>query len=489
MTIPGPNMHRQLMDGYKDAQSRLEQMRTGLNEFDTRRGELGDDRSDALVDLAEHYLPDLSRESIEQSWIEVRSNVSRILLRRDEHRERLQRPLNEFRDKRNLLEDRLFELNESINRADAEQSRLADETEATLAKDETFARLSGQAAMAEAALERAEANLDEIEQDAAKKLPAYRESSLFSYLKKRNFGTSQYTTRGLTRRVDRWLAKFIDYNKAKQNFDFLVKTPDQMRKIIADDRDALDTVMEELEQQRDAVAKRVGLTAAIKHFEQLSNDRERLLTQLHETEEESAKLESELTDLEDPKGSYYREAVSEFRDMLERFDSRTLESRASRTPSLTDDQIVARIVGVEEKLEDLDGAARRHHDDLMHLQECINALGRVLQRFRAAKFDGTRSHFLPDTDALGAIHRAKGERDIEDLWQQLRKAQRWGPTLGEKVAIVASHPATQVLIGAMAQAAGSAMRDHARRAGRRRYNSRQRREPWFGDSSDNYRRW
>ena len=43
-----------------------------------------------------------------------------------------------------------------------------------------FVLLSDRAAVAEASLERAEANLQEIDQDSARKLPAYEDSTLVS---------------------------------------------------------------------------------------------------------------------------------------------------------------------------------------------------------------------------------------------------------------------------------------------------------------------
>ena len=91
-------------------------------------------------------------------------------------------------------------------------------------------------------------------------LPAYDNSPLFRYLQQRGYGTQTYTNRGFTRSMDRWLAKFIDYNKAKQGYDFLRKTPEQMRQIIAEDREALDTVMNELERRRDEGAIHLGLS-------------------------------------------------------------------------------------------------------------------------------------------------------------------------------------------------------------------------------------
>lgn len=488
MTIIGTQMHRQLLDGYKQAQHALDQARIGITVIEARRGELDEDRSQALLDLAKHYLPDLSRESIEESWIEVRGKVSRVLLRRDEKREQLERSTGVASDKLHLLEDRLFEVNESLDKSQGEQDRLSDLAESKLTSDDTFVQLSSQAAKAEAALERAESNLDEIEQDAAKKLPAYRKSSLFTYLRDRDFGTNDYAKRGITRRMDRWVAKLIGYRKAKQSYDFLSGTPDRMRKIIADDREALYTVMDELESRRDAIANETGLTAVIAECEQLVNQRDALLDELHVAQKEVDTLEAELTDLEDPHGKYYLEAVAVFRDMLAEFRTEELERRADKTASLSDDQIVAKIVGVDESLDDLQADTRRHHDDLMERQEAINSLGQMIQRFRAAKFDSARSQFLPSVDVIGSIVRARSSHEIEELWHELRKAQRWGPTLGDKVASVAAHPATQLLVSAMAQAAGAAMSNHARRAGRRRY--RQDRFPnIFDSSSDHRKRW
>lgn len=485
MTISGPAMHRLLMDGYKDVQQRIEKMRSRISSFDSERGELGDDRSDALVDLAMHYLPELTRDSIQSSWIEVRDSLTQVLMRKEDQRRRVSDALSAVNDKRHLQDDRLLEINVSLDEAKSKQDELAAKVESELAGDQAFISLSSQAAVAEAALERAEANLSEIEQDAARKLPAYKESTLFNYLKDKRFGTSQYTKRGFTRRMDRLLAKFVDYNKAKQGYDFLVKTPEQMRKIIADDREALDTVMDELEKRRDLVLKRFGLSAAITKVEQLRDRRESQLVELDKIREETESLERELTDLEDTRGKYYREAVSVYREMLSGIETEDLASKARRTPSLTDDQIVARIQGVEQALGDLDHDTRRYHDDLRDMQRCIEALGRLIQRFRAAKFDAVRSQFLPSVDILEHLHRAKNESDIDDAWHRIRKAQRWGPTLGEQLSNVATHPMTQVLVGAMAQAAGSAMRGHADRAGRRRYQSQHNRGSlWSGDSSE-----
>ena len=134
------------------------------------------------------------------------------------------------------------------------------------------------------------------------------------------------------------------------------------------------------------------------------------------------------------------EAIGVFREMLAGIDTQDLATSARRTPSLTDDQIVARIRGVDERLDNLVFSTRQRHDELRDMQHCVEALGRLIQQFRASKFDAARSTFLSSVDVLGMLDHAKNEHDIEEVWDRLRKAQRWGPSFGEQLEHVAAAP-------------------------------------------------
>ena len=72
----------------------------------------------------------------------------------------------------------------------------------------------------------------------------------------------------------------IDYRKAKQGYEFLRETPQQMRQIIDEDREALETVLDELERQRDDVAKQLGLPESIDLAQQITDEREKVLAAL-----------------------------------------------------------------------------------------------------------------------------------------------------------------------------------------------------------------
>jgi chromosome segregation ATPase len=322
--------------------------------------------------------------------------------------------------------------------------------------------------VAEAALERAEANLQEIDQDAARKLPAYENSSLFQYLYDRGFGTASYTKRGFTRRMDRALAKFIDFAKAKQGYDFLKRTPDQMRTIIAEDRTALDTVMDELERRRDKVADLLGLPARIKAADAIADQRKTLLDSQDKLRDETDATRTELDQLEDSRGTYYRQAIDSFRQLLDKSGHSDLAQRAHDTPEITDDQIVARLQGVELEKEELAETAAQRRQELQGYQEELAALGRVVQRFRAAQFDSPRSHFVGALDLQEEIQRARELGDIGQVWKRIRRAQRWGPVTSEPVSAAVPNPMSQVLTDAMGSAATGDRQDHARRAANRR---------------------
>ncbi|MCC9603825.1 hypothetical protein LOC67_25015 [Stieleria sp. JC731] len=467
MAVTGPGMHRQLIEGFKLIQQRMENVRRSIDHFDDERGDLGESRQDALLDLAKHYLPELNAGAIDATWSEVRESLNQVLMRREDELRRCRAAIDGLKDRQAIEEDRLLKINEELDQETERRDRLSANVQHELASDATFAQLSAQAAAAEAALERAEANLNEIEQDAARKLPSYQESTLFNYLNERGFGTEQYGSRGFTRRMDRWLAKYIDYPKAKKGYDFLVNTPEQMRKIIANDRDAMETVMEALEGQRDEVVRRSGLPDAIDRTQQLNDQREKQLTTLDQISADLTQLLDQLNELEDPRGPYYQEAIDVFRSTLAALDSDDLDRRAKQTVELTDDHIVARIQGIDTDLEKLSDEHRQSQTDVRELQRCLDSYGRMMQRFRAAKYDAARSHFSDDVDVFGMIDRASCESDIDELWKALRASQKWGPTFGQQVESVATHPMTSLLVGAMAEAAG-ALNQQAMRAARRR---------------------
>lgn len=467
MPIPGPHVHQQLISAYHDAAGKLERLRAELGQIEAQREKLEVDRDYSFTQLAKHYLPDLTPESIERTWVEIRPTMGEILLRKQNRVREYQEDFNDQDRIRTHLETELIGLNAPLDEAERQQQELAAQVEKSLRENAKFIELSHHASMAEVALERAEANLDEISQDAARKLPAYQSCRLFNYLLDRQFGTPQYKYKGINRRMDRWIAKLVDYSQTKRNYDYLSTTPATMRTVIAEDRLALDTVLDELDRHRDEAAERFGLLAQINAVEALRQERESLLVQLDQASRQCETIQDELNRLEDPRGEFHAEAIDVFRKMLAQSTSDDLRQEARRTPEITDDQIVASLRGIETKMSQTDLTTSECNDELRSGQEVYEAVGRLTQRFRASGFDRSNCQFSDTLDVAGYVDHARNAADIEDLWQSIRRSQGWGPTAMDKITSVATHPMSQVMINAMTHAAAGAQSNYARRAGQR----------------------
>lgn len=461
------------MLAYQEAQYELETARGHVAADGVELDELSHSRGEAMVDLAQHYLPELTQEAVRKTWTGVQQAVWTVLMRKEEHSQRLARSIGQLSSQRESFEAQLKETSSALDEATESEGQIASVVSQELSADKGFAELSDRAAQAEAALQRAEANLAEIDQDAKRKLPSYENSALFMYLHQRHFLTPQYEHHGLTRSMDQWLARYIGYRQARHGYEFLKTTPVHMQEIIAEDRIALDTVLDELEKQRDIFAARHGLPEAIQRTADLSARRETILTELNRIEEETERLQSERTEIENTRGPYYHEAIQKFRDMLATADPQSLASRASETPEVEDDRIVARLQGLVEAMDQVGTQVRQRQQRIEQLTTHLQSVGAIISRFRAAGFDSSQAQFSGSEDVaeeLRAIRNSQGSYD--DLWQRLRRSHRWGPSAADQFVRVATHPMTQVLINAMAHAAAGALMSQARQAGERRSSSR-----------------
>ncbi len=467
MPISGPQAHHQLILAYNQAAAKLERLRGQMSQVEQQRDELDGQRDETLRKLAQHYLPDLTMDSVQKTCAEIRPSIREILLRMEGRVRELKSQLEDENELRGHLEVGLQKINERLDAAENRQDEIAAQVDTYLTEQPQFVDLSNRAAMAEVALQRAQDNLDEVSQDAARKLPAYDEDRLFTYLKERHFGTQEYLHRGFTRRMDRFVANLVDYRKAKRNYDYLTNTPAAMQTIIAEDGAALETVMDEIQGYRDRAVEKFGLPEQISAVEELEAERKSAIEGLGTQATVCESIEAELNEADSPQGEFYRDAIDLFRTMLADKQSSELRHEARQTPELTDDQIVASLRGIETRMQQSEHLGLGHHEELKQGQETYQAMGRLIQRFRASGYDRPRCQFSDEFDLPGMLSRIVTPADVDSAWDSIRRAQNWGPTAMDRATAVATHPIAQVLVNAMAHAAAGAMSEHARRAGQR----------------------
>lgn len=477
MPLSGQTVAQQMMRAFQDAQDELKQARLAAASTEHEIEEIRSDRDRTLAELAKHYLPSLTRETLLQTWSEVRQSIEQVLLKKESHIRQLEEELDQLETKKRSAEGELETNNGRLDTVLDKQQTVAEELSSVLAKDASFIELTQRAAEAEAALERAEASLEQVEHDSNQKLPAYENSRLFMYLYRRGLATPTYTGRGFTRRMDRRVGRLIDYPKAKIGYEYLRSTPQLVRSLVTRDRDSLAVVMGELESRRDEEAEKLGLHEIVIEVQQAEADREETLAKLEQVRERTDAARTELADIERADGPYYQQAINFFKSVLAQSDRETLESRARRTPDPLDDQIVSSLKRLDAKTNENQTEVNALQQRVEWLDRHLAELGSLQQRFRSSHFDSARSTFDGSFDLQHDLNLVrKGSDTIDNVWNRLRRSQRVAPSplegVGSGLAGAASHPLTQVLIHAMANAATGAMSDHARRAGGRHINSR-----------------
>jgi chromosome segregation ATPase len=475
MPVSGAAVLQQLQQAEADALQQVEESRRVIAEGRRRFDETVKERLDAIDELARHTLPNLDAPSVAQAWSEAQQLAIQVRLRRDDHIRRLENQLRSLEEQREDLERQLLSATDSLSQKLVTRDELAVKLEQLLSVDPQFKALTAEAGQLQLRIDRGEANLKEIEADAREKLPAYENSSLFKYLHDRGFGTPQYEHRGFTRRMDRWVAKMIDYKRAKHGYEFLKTTPGRMGEKLGEWRVQLDTALKQIDELQQKKAAEIGLQAVQQAVTQIERSRDLLSVEVDRVADRVSESEQELGGVRDTTGKYYEEALKLLREFLAQQRAELLAARARQTQDPIDDQITARVAHEARELEDMQQEAAWAVQNVKQAEQIHRDLADLTRRFVGAGYHNPRSYFEDDFDVMGAIRSvAEGKQSASRVWMEMRRAQRMAPGWVEQTAETAqnvmTHPATWAILEAMGHVAGVALEEAARRSYRNRYH-------------------
>ncbi len=444
----------------------LERLELAAREDVRRRGE-------QLMQLARHYLPKFDQEAVDGAFSEVRRELEKILTRKQRAEEDLQQEWDRSLDRRQRLQDDLDAVTEELDTLVLQREQLEEKLAEELEQSEVFQDLSKRAVWAEQELERNQQRVEESKQEAQEKLPAYQDSRLFQYLIKRGYGTPGYHKRGWTRRMDRWVAKLVDFDKAKRSYDFLQVTPELMEAEVDRRRLEFEELMREVDALQQEHSERLGLAKVLKQGMKVGKRRDSLLTKIDGEQDDLQRCEHQLEELAGPDNEFYRQAVDRMRQFLGGLHESALEAKARGTASTADDAIFAEVSWLNDRLEqakrDADGV-RRRQADLSRKRGDLLDLGR---RFRTAEFDSHRSVFSAGYDPRPEIERLmRGDSSKERVWDDIKRHQRFLPNWVERRwedrRDLSDSDFSYMMVKVLAEAAGAAMRHAADQ--HRRYN-------------------
>ena len=337
-----------------------------------------------------------------------------------------------------------------------------------------YQTLTNEAALAEQRLTQNEERMQQVNDEAGEKLPSYENSRLFMYLYNRKYGTSEYESRGLTKRLDRWLARYIGYTKARRSYDFMKVTPGLMANELQRRRAQFDSLMDQIEAIETKVENEVGLTAVVDEGERLGLKRDELVNQIEDHNIQLEQDQIELAVSRDSKGKHYEDALTRMRSHLEDTEEAVLQERARKTEEEKDDRIVADIVELNDHIGDLQPEILLLVGKRKSLNEKQAGLDDIVQRFRSSNFDSNRSVFPDDFEIGMFIGRYMNNvLDARSLWKHIRQSQKFEESWAQQTATdILNEPSAQIVLHTMLDLAAEALKNSARRSVYRRNSSR-----------------
>lgn len=263
-------------------------------------------------------------------------------------------------------------------------------------------------------------------EDRKAKGRAYENDPLFMYLWRRKFGERTYTTSGIIRMLDGWVARLVRYHEARANYAVLNEIPVR-----------LDEHVGRLAQGLAEKRRTVEVRETVKIRELAHGDIAGELRSARQAEEARAreieKASAELSDVGEQINKYaegldpaFAKAVELSAEFLGQEETSRLIAVARRTPSPTDDELAERIAKFDRRVADISAERDRKTQELEKLFEKRDELLRVAADFRRAHYDDDASEFR-GRDITGVIltELLRGAITGAEYWARTRRRQRW----------------------------------------------------------------
>lgn len=350
----------------------------------------------------------------------------------------------------NLLERRsrkMGDLDSEIQKELARQTSLKSERdEAVRRRDELaslidrraadiLAHLAGQDAYktqeqhsreAAAKAERAESKAAQAETDHEEKGKPFREDRLFMYLWERRFLTPDYSGRGLTRALDGWVAKLIDYADSRSNYFMLTELPLRLREHAEWQKAIAAQASQKLRDMENRALQVEGILQKKAAMETAQKDIEGIESHIEEAEKQYEALLERRSSYSSASDELSQQAmqlqVSEIRN--DTLANLYREARMTSRPD--DDVIVSRIGDLMEEEKSLSAEIQNLQADLRLQQKNFQEIEELRRRFRRSSYDSGHSYFPGGLDLAALLALLiSGKASGGDVWGRIGREQRF----------------------------------------------------------------
>lgn len=393
------------------------------------------------------------------------TQAAQLLLQRATALEQLNHDIDAVNQQLSHAEGEREALLESANKVSRKIVDVEGRVQDQLKLDARYIAQFEKAKHAESVAAHAEQKRATAQASLSAKASPYQADSLFMYLWRRGYGTTDYRGGLLTQFMDDWVAQLIRYEASRINYWSLTEIP----KRLAEHADRVGLLADDEHrnlQQLEAGALRVAgmqpleleLEASRARLDAHDDALETIELHLNKALKRRAEFASGADD-------YMQRSLRTLTQALSHQSLRAVHRYVRETVSPTDDMLVVELQSLEDQLDtvedDLDDVRNVHNAQL----DKLKSLEKVRRDFKNSRFDDVRSGFGNEALIAGVLGQfVQGIISGSDVWRVIKRNQRYrqvasSPTFGSGG------------LGDIADLVGEELMRQGRKQGRRRSSS------------------
>ncbi len=420
----GRSIYNDLTSNVSKVQQEVNSLSSKVHSIESNIDDLMNSREDILSNLAKFYLPELNANTINTTIREKQSTVQAIFKAKQERRVALETEIASAYKRKEDACSNLNVINEKLDKAKVQRAELGNTYNNLLANDTEYQGLLIKAHDMNERIKLNTTRLEEVTQESKQKISEFTANNLFNYLLNKNFGTTEYNSSGLIKKLDIWVAKVVKYDVNKQNYDILKSMPELMSVELERRTDVFNQITSKGKEIEKKYSDKVGLTQVMNLGRDLAAQKTEILNNVDTYTNLHKQYLQERQSLENTKDSYHVKAIQELKSFLKSDSIVDLKRIAQETPSPEDDRLVYKMETIDASIRSYKDSAKKIKEELDSKSEKLNELESLVNQFRREDYDDSDSRFRSglDLDNLMTGY-LLGRLSSKDVWNDLSSHQ------------------------------------------------------------------
>ena len=424
--MKGSSVYNEIREKTGELERNVESLNRDIYRHEKDIESISNEREEYYASLAQIYLPALDADSVKQTLREVQKDVQKIFQQKQEKRKEIDYMLQTSSKSKEEWEGKLQDVTEQLNQKASERDDLQKKVMEEINANSDYVKLYNQTRQAKDQLEQNQKRVQEAKEDSESKLPAYEANRLFTYLLKREYGTENYQAGNLAGKLDKWVAKIVNYEDSKKNYDFLRAMPELMEAEVQRRQEVFSDLMKKLQAIESVSSDKHGLTKVLSEGLKLGKTREQILSGLNATDAKMKSYTQERKNLDSTKDEYHVRAIQKLKSYLEDASVAELKQRARETPDPEDDKLVEKIEDADREIRKLKDSAKKIRAERESMQEKLDGLNEIASKYKGKDFESGRSRFSSGFDIndllLGYM---AGKYSSGHVWDNIKTNQQF----------------------------------------------------------------